>query len=350
MNILVTGSSGFIGSRLCSALLRAGHHVRAFHRPSSSLLALLGQDVEHVLGDITQPATLTAAMQGVEVVFHAAATVGVKKPARLANPITGNFTKSSLSGSSQRFPAEYAATVNGTRNVMKAARESGVRRVIHTSSAAALGVPDSFSPEALSMDENHTWNFSPRWWPYGYTKYLAEMEAQYAVAKGLDVVIVNPTVVIGAGDLNRVSGDIIIHMARGHIPFSPPGGLNLVHIDDVVRGHLAALVRGQTGQRYILGGENLAHHNFLHLIAEIAHVPPPRWIVPGALLRLLARPLSWLDGRVSLPTEGSSLRRAGYYFYYDTAKARSVLGLGVPLPSHHAIQEALDWYNQQGML
>ena len=330
MTVLVTGASGFIGSHLCRDLVREGQAVRAFHRANSSPVNLQGLPVEHVIGDITQPASLQAAMYGVQAVFHTAAQLG--RP---------------------RHPDQmYTVTVEGTRNVLQAAGEAGVSRVVHTSSVAALGVPalPHAKTAPIEMNENHTWNFSPEWWRYGHAKYLAELAVQEAVAKGLEVVIVNPAVVIGAGDLHQISGNVVIQVARGRLPVAIPGGLNIVHIEDVIRGHIAALAYGRTGERYILGGENMSHLHFLRLTAKIAGVPPPRFIIPGRLARWLAPLLAWIDRRLPLPVAGDALRRAGNFFYYDTRKAREQLGLTEPRPASEAIAEAYSWYLEQGII
>ena len=338
LHVLVTGSTGFIGSHLCRALLAQGHQVRAFHRQTSNLTTLAGQEIEHAIGDITELDTLAKAMQGIEVVFHAAAQVGAP----------GDVHKM------------YTVTVGGTRKVLQAAMQAGVRRVVHTSSVAALGMPEQTphgfdrtgeaTNRSLIMDERHTWNYRPDWWFYGHAKYLAEMQVQRAVAQGLDVVIVNPAVVIGAGDINRVSGDVVVHAAQGHIPVAIPGGLNIVHISDVVRGHLAALAKGRTGERYILGGENMTHRRFLQIVAEVVGVHPPRFVVPYSLARLLVRPMSLAWKLLPLPLSGDDLRRIGYYFYYDTLKARLELGLKEARPARQAVADAFTWYREQGVI
>jgi dihydroflavonol-4-reductase len=226
-----------------------------------------------------------------------------------------------------------------------------VRRVVHTSSVAALGVPRLVpGGQPVLMDETHSWNYRPEWWPYGYSKYQAELAVQEAVAQGLDVVIVNPTVVIGAGDLNRISGNTILQVARNRIPVAPPGGLNVIHIDDVVRGHLAALERGRTGERYILGNENLTHQRFLRMIAEVVDVRPPSPVVPAALLRWMAGPAKQAGRWLPLPISADNLRRAGYYFYFDTLKARAHLGLGQLRPTYEAITEAYAYFCEKGWM
>ncbi len=320
MNVLVTGSTGFIGSRLCRALVQAGHKVRAFHRPASTLRLLEGLEIEHALGDLTQPETLLAAMQGIEGVFHAAAWMGGNDSGRL-----------------------YAVTVEGTREVLAAARKAGVRRVVHTSSVAALGVPERGAPSLLN--ENHTWNIPPEYYPYGYAKYLAEMEVQKAVAQGLDVVITNPGMVFGAGDVHRQSSSIINLVAARKLSVAVEGGINAVHIADVVEGHLAAFERGRCGERYILGGENLTYLELLQIIARAAGVPAPNLVLPAGLVRALGRLALPLQNFLDLPVSAELFHLAGYNFHYDLRKAQVELGLAPPRPVEEAVAEALSWFH-----
>ena len=322
MKILVTGSTGFIGSKLCCALLAAGHAVRAFHRPNSSLTALDGLDVEHAIGDLSQPETLDAAMAGIQAVFHVAALMNGRQAGK-----------------------QYAVTVEGTRAVVKAALSAKVQRFVHTSSVAALGVP-AFRQISL-LNEDHTWNFPPERYPYGYAKYLAELEIQKAVAQGLNAVIVNPALVFGPGDQYRLSSSPLVAVARRKLNISAEGGINVVHIEDVVAGHLAALERGRRGQRYILGGENLTLLAMLQTAARVAQVPPPRLVVPAALLRAVAGPASLLGNFLNLPVSPDLLFLAGFYFYYDTRKAAAELGLPAPRPAEDAIRGALDWFSHK---
>jgi dihydroflavonol-4-reductase len=162
MNIFITGATGFIGGALCRAFSARGDRVFAFHRATSNLRQLEDLPVEHVIGDLTQPATLTAAVQGMDAVFHTAAWVGMNDAGRL-----------------------YAINVEGTRTVVQAALKAGVKRLVYTSSVAALGIPAPGVP--VLLDENHTWNFRPELFPYGYAKYLAELEVQKGVAQGLEI-------------------------------------------------------------------------------------------------------------------------------------------------------------------
>ncbi len=336
MKILVTGSTGFIGSQLCRALVEQGHRVLAFHRASSSLRGLEGIPgcheqpalsevagcLEHVIGDLNQADTLAAALQGVEVVFH---TAGLTNPGAQAARL-------------------YNVNVEGTRNLLQAAQSAGVRRVVHTSSVSALGVPLT---GVLPVDENHAWNFPPQNWPYGYSKYLAEMEVQKAVAAGLDVVIVNPSIVAGAGDIYNGPRSIVARAARRQVPFAVEGGLNVVHIADVITGHIAAMQKGRRGERYLLCGQNLSHLEFLQTICAAAGVPGPSVVLPAGLVRRLPGLLNLLQSVVDFPISAGLLHLAGYFFYYNGSKARSELGLPEPRSAAEAIAEELAWLKEQ---
>ncbi|MCC6147111.1 MAG: NAD-dependent epimerase/dehydratase family protein [Anaerolineaceae bacterium] len=330
MKILVTGSTGFVGGALVRRLVQEGHAVRTFHRPTSSLRLLEGLDVEHAVGDLTQPETLEKAVDGIEVVFHTAAALsGRDDPGRL-----------------------YAVTVEGTRALLLAAQAAGVQRVVHTSSVAALGIPESVGKDQnpVLMDENHTWNYRPEHWPYGYAKYQAEMEVQRAVARGLDVVIVNPSVVYGKGDIYRQSRSLVVQIARRRLPVVVEAGFNVVHIEDVVDGHLAAMVRGQRGERYILGGQNMMVHALIKEIAAIAGVTAPVVRLPVGLVRRLALPARWLSPFMEMPVAPETFHLAGYCFYVSTRKAITKLGLAPPRLPQEAVREAFAWFKEIGAI
>jgi dihydroflavonol-4-reductase len=329
---LVTGATGFIGSNLCRGVIEAGYNVRVFHRSTSSLRLIDDLDVDHALGDINEPKTLVEAMRGVEVVFHTASRVDY-----------------------WRGPdGMYSSTVGGTRNILGAALEAGVQRVVYTSSVAALGVPTNLKAVGdhppLLMNETHAWNYRPEWWRYGHAKHLAEMEVQKVVARGLDVVIVNPSMVLGPRDVNRISGELVIQVARGIVHFGIPGGMNAIHIKDAVRGHLLALERGKRGERYILGGENNTFLKFIQVTAEVVGVKPPKYAIPSWILRPLAGPLDLLCRFVPMPFNGDLLRFSNQYMYYDTQKAQKVLGLTGLHTIRSALQETYDWYKAEGMI
>ncbi len=327
MKALVTGSTGFVGNAICRGLLDAGYEVRAFHRPSSSLRLLEGLPVEQALGDLTQPETLLEAMQGVDAVFHAAALLGVRED---PGPL-------------------QAVTVEGTRAVLQGALQAGVQRVVHTSSVAALGVPEHYGSQRMPIDERHTWNYIPERWPYGYAKYLAEMEVQKAVAQGLDVVIVNPSLVFGPRDVYRMNTSLVVQVARGRLPALVDAGINVVHIDDVARGHVSALERGRTGERYILGGENLTLKEIVQKIAALTGGSKPLVELPPRVVRSMAAPARWLRSFLNLPVDPSTLYLAGRYFYYDTHKALGELGLPSFKKAEQAFAEAWVWFQANGI-
>lgn len=333
MDVLVTGSTGFIGAHLCRALVEGGHGVRAFHRPASRLMILEGLPLQFIAGDLTQPETLPPALEGIEVVFHCAG---------LTSPGCNSHGRM------------YAVTVEGTRSLLQACLDAGVRRVIHTSSAAALGIPYdrpiTHPPFHTLMDENHSWNVRPDMFPSGYAKHLAEREVQRAVAQGLDVVILNPTMVLGAGDFHRQSCSIVVLAANQRLPFLVKGGINVVHVQDVVAGQLAALQHGETGQRYILGGENLTHTRLVELICEAAGSLPPALTLPNSLARALITPVRALQPFIHLPLDASLLRLAGYHFYYAIRKSQEKLGLPPSLPAEQVIGDACSWFRESGVI
>jgi dihydroflavonol-4-reductase len=328
MNILVTGSTGFIGSSLCRALVERGHDVVAFHRPTSNHKMLEGLPVQHALGDLTRPDTIAEAMAGVEAVFHTAAL------------LNGDETAGRM----------YTVTVEGTRAVLQAAQRAGVRRFIHTSSVAALGVPEKGLKYVLPLDEYHSWNIYPQHWPYGYAKHLAELEVQKAVARGLDAVIVNPSVVYGAGDIYRKSDSLIVAAVKRRIPALVEGGLNVVHINDVVEGHLAALERGRCGRRYILAGDNLTIVQLVKMIGEITQAPVPALVLPGRVARQLVFPMRLIRSFIDLPIAYHTLYLAGYHFYYDNSRAQVELGINPPARAEEALREAYDWFVEVGAI
>ncbi len=322
--VLVTGASGFVGSAVCRALAAQGVRVRALLRPTSSQLALEDVPVEIVLGDIRQPDSLRAAMAGAAFVFHAAAESAY-----------------------WRHPANVIpAAVDGTRNVVAAAAAAGVRRLVLTSSLAAMGLPHR--DELLT--EAHTFDLPARRFPYGYAKYQAEREALRLAGDRLEVVIVNPSVVLGPRDLNQISGALVIEAARGRAFLWLDGGINVVHIDDVAAGHLAALRRGRPGERYLLGGENLTHREVFETLAEIVGGRPPWLKLPRLAVGPAAAAVDLLRHVLPLPLDGDQLRHAAYRLWCDTTKARRELDLAPARPFRQAAQEAYDWYVAHGVL
>ena len=330
MKILVTGSTGFIGAALVHRLVHEGHMVRAFHRSSSSQRLLEGLEVEHVIGDLTHPETLEKAVDGMEVVFHTAAVVGGREEA-------GRM---------------YAVTVEGTRAVMRAALAAGVQRVVHTSSVAALGVPEmtgSGQPSVL-LDEYHTWNYFPSAGHMGMPSTGPRWKFSGQPHQGLDAVIVNPSVVYGRGDVYRQSRSLVVQIARKRLPAVVDAGFNVVHIDDVVDGHLAALNRGRRGERYILGGQNMMVRALVKEIASVVGAPAPVIMLPAWLVRRMALPARWFSPFFEMPVPPETLNLAGCRFYVSTRKAVTQLGLEPPRPAREAINDAYQWFKEAGAI
>jgi dihydroflavonol-4-reductase len=353
MRALVTGSTGFVGANLVEGLISAGHQVRAMHRPNSRLDALAGLVYEHAIGDVLDPATLRSAMEDVDWVFHVAAVSDYWRQGGTA--------------------WLYRVNVGGTRNVLQAAMETGVRRVILTSSASSLGVPEgenltsAFPGPPLSegqenggqskaksglLDESSVFNLSPTQWPYAHSKILAERVVAEYVDRGLDAVIVNPTVVFGPKDLNVISGSLIIAVCRHQLPAIPPGGGNYVDVADVVAGHIAAAERGQTGERYILSAHNLTQEEAITIISQIAGVSPPRFQLPRFLIGPLAMGVDWFNqvwpGEPKVA--GIQVRLTRYHMFCDGSKAKQELGLRPPIPFAESVERTIRWYRDNGYL
>ena len=333
MRALVTGSTGFVGGAICKALIEKSFSVRALHRETSNLALLRDLPVEHVIGDLRQPDSINRAMKDVDVVFHVAAMLS-----------PGNHPEDM-----------FKVTVEGTRTVIDAALKNRVKRFVHTSSVAALGIPQfpggQISPDqSAKMDENHTWNFNPEYWPYGYSKYLAELEIQKGVSQGLDAVIVNPSIVIGPGDIYRKASSPIVQIAQQKYPFYTSGGLNIVHINDVVTCQLNAMEYGLTGERYISAGENLTLADFMNKVASIAGVSAPRLFLPGKLIRLAANPIQWFASVSNLTIPKEVIYLAGYGMYYDNGKSLRVLNMREYRTADLAIQDAFEWFKRNGAI
>lgn len=326
MRALVTGATGFVGANIVAALNQAGWSVRALHRPQSRLTALAGLDFESALGDVLDEASVQAAMAGCQVVYHAAGVADYWR-------------------ADQRHM--YRVNVDGTRHVMRAAHRAGVERVVHTSSAAALGIP----AYGQAIDETHTWNVPADRFPYGHSKHLAEQVVQAAVAEGLPAVIVNPTAVLGTRDVNLGSVTLILAVHRRQVPVLLPGGLNAIGAADVAAGHLLAAARGRIGERYLLGVENLTTADFARLVGETIDAPVPRIMLPRRVIDAAAVLVN-AAGRVSpwqLPVTGALIRMSAETFYYDARKARDELGLP-QTPLRQVVRETFDWLHSGGYL
>jgi dihydroflavonol-4-reductase len=322
---LVTGGTGFLGSHIARTLLDAGHSVRILRRATSSLSLLEGLPVEHAIGDVVDAESLERAMQDCDWVFHAAA---------VADYWRANRTRL------------YVVNVNGTINVLNAARQTGVRRVIFTSSAAAVGLRDDERP----ADETLAFNLPPQRFPYGHSKYLAELEVQNAVQRGQDAVILNPSVILGPGDANLISGSAIVEMARGYVVFYPAGGVTFIDVRDVAAAHVAAAERGRTGERYLLGAVDISIREAMEMLAAIAHVPVPLLPIPRILTPLIGTVADWLrKAGVTLPIDANQIRLSSRNLFYDCHKAWRELGeprIGL----RQSLEDTYRWYVAHGVI
>ncbi len=318
MKALVTGASGFVGANLVRALLQKNYKVRALVRPSSSLRTLQGLDVELVQGDVRDPDSLYKAMEGCPLVFHAAALYAFNvRPRTLL----------------------YEVNVEGTRNVLEAALQRGVERVVHTSSVAALGGTRSNEPLDERVEE--PWLVGD----YQRSKYQAENVAREFASKGLPVVIVNPSMPVGPYDGKPTpSGRVIVDFLNRKMPAYVNTRLNVVDVEAVALGHILAVEKGKAGERYILGGENLTLEQLLGKLSQITGLPAPKVKLPYGLLLLFAA-LGTLVGSSRL--NGESWRMARFHPYVRSEKAARELGFPVK-PVDGALRRAVSWFRENG--
>ncbi len=326
MQVFVTGGSGFVGGNLVRLLVTEGYQVRALVRANSPDTTLKDLPVEIVRGDLNDP-NLDRLMCGCRAVFHVAAHYSLWQRDR-----------ASL----------YHSNVTGTANVLACARRAGVERTIYTSSVAAIGVRGG----GQAADETYQSPIANLVGDYKKSKFLAEQEAMNAARQGQDVVIVNPATPIGPGDVKPTpTGDIILRFLRRQMPFYLPTGLNFIDVRDVARGHMLALERGRSGERYILGHQNLSLKALLDRLAAITGQPAPTRALPNWIPYTAA----WIDENLlatlgktpTIPVDG--VRMAGQYMYYDGSKA--VRELGLPQTSVDvALRDAVDWFLTEGYM
>jgi dihydroflavonol-4-reductase len=327
MRALVTGATGFVGAAVARALLAEGWQVRVLVRGASDHRNIASLPVAQAVGDLTDAASLEPALEGCEAAFHVAADYRLWAPQ----------------------PRElYRTNVDGTSNLLDAARRAGVRRIVYTSSVATVGIPADGRPGA----EDSPAGLADMIGHYKRSKLLAEERAREAAGGGVPVVIVNPSTPIGPGDVKPTpTGQIVLDAARGRTPAYVDTGLNIVHVDDVAAGHLLAYHRGRIGERYILGGEDMTLRQILTLIAQLAGRRPPRIRLPhGAVLPVayVAELYARLTGRRTRVTvEG--VRMARKRMFFSSAKAVQELGYRWRPPAE-AFSDALRWFKDNGYL
>ncbi len=319
-SVFVTGGTGFIGANLVRLLLQEGYSVKALVRPHSNLENLKGLELEIVKGDLND-LNLWQQMRGCQYLFHVAAHYSLWQKDR---------------------EALYHNNVLGTRNVLAAAQKAGIERTVYTSSVAAIGA-GKFDKV---VDETYQSPLEELVGDYKKSKFLAEQEAMQAASRGQEVVVVNPSSPIGPLDIKPTpTGDIILRFLRRQMPAYLDTGLNFIDVRDVARGHLLALSKGKSGDRYILGHQNLTLKELLDQLESITGLSAPQRTVPAWL------PLSvaWIDEKIlaplgkepSVPLDG--VRMAKQRMYYNASKA--VRELNLPQSSlNTALKDAVDWF------
>ena len=326
MQVFITGATGFVGGHVARAYAAQGAKLRLLTRNTSNLAGLEGIAAETVVGDLRCPQDLRSAVAGCDALIHVAADYRLWVP----------------------DPKEmYAANVDGTRELLKLAREVGVAKVVYTSSVATMG----FKTDGTIVDEVSPVSIADMIGHYKRSKFLAEQEAISAARGGQHVMILNPTTPIGPNDAKPTpTGRIIVDFLNRNFPAYVDTGLNLVDVNEVARMHVVALDRGTPGERYILGGENLTLKQILDRLSAITGLPSPTMKVPHAV----AMAFAFFDENITGKLRGKEPRatveavRMGRKMMFATsAKAERELGFQV-LPVYAAMRAAVDWFLAHG--
>ena len=323
MKSLVTGATGFVGSAVARLLLQRGHAVRVLTRPGNDRRNLQGLDVEIAEGDLNDRKSLDRAAKGCDALFHVAADYRLWAPR----------------------PQEMIDTnVQGSRNIVLAAAEAGVKRMVYTSSVAVLAK----LPDGRPADEDTPVTVKDMIGAYKTSKFLAEEEVRRIIAEHkLDCVIVNPSTPIGPRDIKPTpTGRVVVMAASGKMPAFVDTGLNVAHVDDVAEGHLLAFDKGRAGERYILGGENLTLREILVIIAGVVGRKPAKIALPHDLILPFAHIAEFWANRVSgkepfTTVDGLNQSRKKMFFKHD--KAARELGYKAR-PASEALSDAVAWF------
>ena len=326
MRVFITGATGFVGGHVARRYAADGAELRLLTRQTSRLDSLAGLNAETVVGDLREPEKLRSALTGCDALVHVAADyrLWVRDP-----------------------KAMYAANVDGTRELLRLARECGVERVVYTSSVATMG----FKSDGSIVNEDTPVSLGDMIGHYKRSKFLAEQEAIRAAQAGQHVMILNPTTPIGPGDAKPTpTGRIIVDFLNKKFPAYVDTGLNLVDVDEVARAHVVALDCGTPGERYILGGENLTLKQILDRRSSITCLPSPTMKVPHAVAMAFAffdeTFTGKLRGREPRATV-EAVRMGKKMMFASSAKAERELGFKV-LPIYQALRGAIDWFIAHG--
>ncbi len=331
MTALVTGATGFVGCHVARQLAERGEKMRLLVRANSrrdNIEALDSRLVEVVCGDLTDADSLRDALQGCDTLYHVAADYRLwsKDPREL-----------------------YRANVEGTRSLLQAAGDAGVRKIVYTSTVGALGIPQDGTPgtETTPVSESDMIGH------YKRSKFLAEQEALRFASQGLPIVIVNPSTPVGENDIKPTpTGQIILDFLNRRLPAYIDTGLNLVDVRDVAAGIILAGAKGQIGERYILGNQNMSLREMLGTLASITGMPAPRIQMPYAVAWLAVGIENVIAERIlqrapAHPFEGVRMARHKMYFSAN----RAVRELGLPQsPVEEALRRAVDWFRANGYI
>jgi dihydroflavonol-4-reductase len=322
----LTGATGFLGSHVARALADQGADLRLLVRSTSNLKNLEGLKAETVTGDLRDPASLAKAMSGCDTVFHVAADyrLWVRDPNEM-----------------------YRSNVDGTRAILEAAAKNGVRRIVHTSSVATMG----FTKGAHPADEDSPVALADMIGHYKRSKFISEQLALDAGRSGMHVVVVNPTTPVGEQDIKPTpTGRIVVDFLKRKFPAYVETGLNLVDVRECARGHLAALEKGKSGERYILGGENLTLKKILDKLARITGLPSPVVKLPyvfafaaGVIDEAVTGRLLGREPRATV----DAVRMGKKKMFASSDKAERELGWKI-VPVEPALRRAVEWFRANG--
>jgi dihydroflavonol-4-reductase len=326
MLVFITGATGFVGSHIAHALADNGADLRLLLRQNSNLKNIADLKADLVTGDLRDPASLEKGIAGCDVLFHVAADyrLWVRDPDEM-----------------------YSANVDGTRAILDAARKNGVRRVVYTSSVATMG----FTQDGAPADESSPVSLDNMIGPYKRSKFMAEQVAIEAARGGLDVVIVNPSTPVGERDIKPTpTGRIVVDFLKKKFPAYVDTGLNLVDVKQCAHGHVAALEKGRSGERYILGGENLTLKQILDKLAAITGLPSPKIRVPYVLALATGVVDELVTGRIRGREPRATIdavRMGRKKMFVSSAKAEHELGWKI-VPVDDALRRAAEWFRQNG--
>jgi dihydroflavonol-4-reductase len=326
MLAFVTGGTGFVGSHVARVLNEQGADLRLLVRSGSDLRNIQGLKADRVVGDLRDPASIEKAMAGCDVVFHVAADyrLWVREPEQM-----------------------YRANVEGTRAILAAARKNGVRRVVYTSSVATMG----FTSNGRPADEDSPVSLGNMIGHYKRSKFMAEQVAVEAGRGGMDVVVVNPTTPVGEQDIKPTpTGRIVVDFLKKKFPAYVDTGLNLVDVTECARGHVAALEKGRSGERYILGGENLTLKQILDKLAVITGLPSPKVRLPyifalatGVVDEVVTGRILGREPRATI----DAVRMGRKKMFVSCTKAERELGWKT-VPVDDALRRAVEWFRANG--